>query len=121
MQAQSGLRSSARRLFLAGQKLEAAGDWVGALQKYEQARQIYAGVDGLAASLQQVRGKLRTAGTAAFNEGRQHEAAGRTQEALKAYDKAIQWLPPDDPNRQVGRTRVEQLKRTIEEYARGEQ
>ena len=120
VQAQSGLRSSARRLFLAGQKLEAAGDWVGALQKYEQAKQIYAGVDGLTASLQQVRGKLRTAGTAAFNEGRQHEAAGRTEEALKAYDKAIQWLPLDDPNRQAARTRVEQLKRTIEEYAVGQ-
>lgn len=120
VQAQSGLRSSARRLFLAGQKLEAAGDWVGALQKYEQARQIYAGVDGLAASLLQVKGKLRTAGTAAFNEGRQHEAAGRTDEALKAYDQAIQWLPLDDPNRQAARARVEQLKRTAEGYAVGQ-
>ena len=120
VQAQSGLRSSARRLYLAGQKLEAAGDWVGALQKYEQARQIFSGVDGLAVSLKQVRGKLQTAGTAAFNEGRQHEAAGRRDEALKAYDKAIQWLPSDDPNRQAARTRVEQLKRTIEEYASGE-
>jgi len=120
VQAQSGLRSSARRLYLAGQKLEAAGDWVGALQKYEQARQIFSGVDGLAVSLKQVRGKLQTAGTAAFNEGRQHEAAGRREEALKAYDKAIQWLPSDDPNRQAARTRVEQLKRTIEEYASGE-
>ncbi|MDQ3421591.1 MAG: FHA domain-containing protein [Acidobacteriota bacterium] len=121
VQAQSGLRSSARRLYLAGQKLEEAGDWVGALQKYEQARQIFSGVDGLAVSLKQVRGKLHTAGTAAFDEGRQHEAAGRRDEALKAYDKAIQWLPPDDPNRQAARTRVEQLKRTIEEYARGQQ
>jgi len=121
VQAQSGLRSSARRLFLAGQKLETAGDWVGALQKYEQARQIYVGVEGLSASLQQVRGKLRTAGTAAYNEGRQHEAAGRTEEALKAYDKAMQWLPLDDPNRQAARTRIEQLKRTIGEDARGQQ
>lgn len=121
VQAQSGLRSSARRLYLSGQKLETAGDWVGALQKYEQARQIFSGVDGLGASLQQVRGKLHSAGTAAFNEGRQHEAAGRRDEALKAYDKAIQWLAPDDPNRQVARTRVEQLKRTIEEDARGQQ
>lgn len=120
VQAQSGLRSSARRLFLAGQQLEAAGDWVGALQKYEQARQIYAGVDGLPASLQQVKGKLRTAGTAAFNEGRQHEAAGRTEEAVKAYDKAIQWLPLDDPNRQAARTRVEQLKRSTEGDAVGQ-
>ena len=121
VEAQSGLRSSARRLFLAGQKLEAAGDWLGALQKYEQARQIYVGVEGLSASIQQVRGKLRTAGTAAFTEGRQHEAAGRTEEALKAYDKAVQWLPLDDPNRQVAQSRIEQLKRTSEEYARGQQ
>lgn len=121
VQAQSGLRSSARRLFQSGQKLEAAGDWMGALQKYEQARQIFAGIDGLSASLQQVRGKLRTAGTTAFNEGRQHEANGRTEEALKAYEKAIQWLPADDPNRQAARARVEQLKRTIEGHARGQQ
>jgi tetratricopeptide (TPR) repeat protein len=120
VQAQSGLRGTARKLFEAGSKLDAMGDWVGALQKYEQARQIFSGVDGLAVSLKQVRGKLQTAGTAAFNEGRQHEAAGRPDEALKAYDKAIQWLPADDPNRQTARSRVEQLKRTIEEYASGE-
>lgn len=121
VQAQSGLRSSARRLFDSGQKLEAAGDWVGALQKYEQARQVFAGIDGLSGKLQQVRQKLHAAGTSAFNEGRQHEADGRTEDAVKAYEKAIQWLPSDDPNRQVARTRVEQLKRTIEGYPRGQQ
>jgi hypothetical protein len=84
---------------------------MGALQKYEQARQIYADIPGLAEGLQRVRGKLRTAGTNAFNEARQLEAGGRTQDALKEYEKAIQWLPPDDPNRQVARARVEQLRR----------
>ena len=103
MQAQSGLRSSARRLFLAGQKLEATGDWVGALQKYEQARQIYAGVDGPGR-----RASSRCAASCAppapppSTRGASTKPPGGREEALKAYDKAIQWLPPDDPNRQVG-------------------
>ncbi|HJR60853.1 MAG TPA: FHA domain-containing protein [Vicinamibacterales bacterium] len=111
VQAQQGMRASARSLFQVGNRLDAAGDWVGALQKYEQARQIYASIPGLSEALQRVRGKLQTAGTNAFNQAKQHEANGRPQEALKEYEKALQWLPPDDPNRQVARARIEQLKR----------
>jgi pSer/pThr/pTyr-binding forkhead associated (FHA) protein len=111
VRAQAGLRASAASLFQAGNKLDAAGDWMGALQKYEQARQIYAEIPGLSDGLQRVRGKLRAAGTAAFNEARQHEANGRPQEALKEYEKALQWLSPDDPNRHIARARVEQLRR----------
>jgi pSer/pThr/pTyr-binding forkhead associated (FHA) protein len=111
VQAQAGLRATARNLFQAGTKLDEMGDWVGALQKYEQARQIYAGVPGLSDSLQRVRGKLRAAGTNAFNQARQHEANGRKQDALKEYEKALQWLPSDDPNRHIARARVDQLKK----------
>jgi hypothetical protein len=111
VEAQSGLHASARSLFKAGARLDAAGDWVGALQKYEQARQIYSGTPGLSESLQRVRERLRTAGTNAFNQARQYEAGGRSQDALREYQKAIQWLPPDDPNRQLALTRVEQLRR----------
>jgi tetratricopeptide (TPR) repeat protein len=108
---QAGLRASARSLFQAGGSLDAAGDWLGALQKYEQARQVYAGIPGLAEGLKRVRARLRAAGTNAFNQARQHEAGGRREEALKEYDKAIQWLPAEDPNRQIARSRVEQLRK----------
>lgn len=111
VEAQAGLRGSARNLYKAGTRLDAAGDWMGALQKYEQARQISAGIPGLAESLQRVREKLRVAGTNAFNQARQLEASGRSQDAVKAYEKAIQWLPPDDPNRHLAQARVEQLRR----------
>jgi len=111
IQAQSGLRANARSLYEAGKKLDEAGDWVGALQKYEQARLIQAGIPGLSESLQRVRTNLRGAGITAFNQGRALETNGRTQEALKEYEKAMQWLPPDDPNWQVARARVQQLKR----------
>lgn len=111
VEAQSGLRNSARSLFRAGARLDAAGDWVGALQKYEQARQIYAGIPGLSDGLQRVRERLRTAGTTAFNHARQLEASGHAQDAVREYEKAIQWLPPDDPNRHLAQARIEQLRR----------
>jgi tetratricopeptide (TPR) repeat protein len=111
VQAQSGMRASANALFKAGKKLDAAGDWMGALQKYDQARQTYSGIPGIAESLQRVREKLTEAGTAAFNQGRQHEANGRPQDAIKEYEKAIQWLAADDPNRHAAQARVDKLKR----------
>jgi tetratricopeptide (TPR) repeat protein len=111
VQAQAGMRASARSLYEEGKRLDEAGDWVGALQKYEQARQIQAGIPGLSDSLQRVRSRLRVAGTTAFNQGRALETNGRAEEALKEYQKAVQWLPADDPNLQIARARVEQLKR----------
>ncbi|CAN5744332.1 hypothetical protein BH18ACI5_BH18ACI5_21440 [soil metagenome] len=111
VQAQSGMRASANNLFKAGKKLDAAGDWTGALQKYEQARQIYSAIPGISESLQRVREKLKAAGTAAFTQAQQHEVNGRPQEALKEYQKAIQWLAADDPNRHLAQTRVDKLRR----------
>jgi hypothetical protein len=111
VQAQAGLRSNARSLHQAGTRLEASGDWVGALQKYEQARQIFSGIPGLADDVQRMKEKLRIAGTNAFKQARAHDEAGRAEEALREYEKAVQWLPAEDPNRQIARTRIEQLKK----------
>lgn len=111
VQAQAGLRSNARSLHQAGTRLEASGDWVGALQKYEQARQIFSGIPGLSGDVQRMKEKLRIAGTSAFRQARTHEEAGRPEDALREYEKAVQWLPADDPNRQIARTRIEQLKK----------
>ena len=111
VQANAGLRATANALFQAGKRLDAADDWVGALQKYEQARQIYSGIPGVTEAVQRVREKLRAAGTRAFAQAKQLDAMGRPAEALKEYEKAVQWLPSDDPSRQIARTRVDQLKR----------
>jgi hypothetical protein len=111
VQAQAGLRASARSLLDAGSRLDQAGDWMGALQKYEQARQVHAALPGLAERIERARAKLRAAGAAAFKQGRQHEAEGRPQDALKEYEKAVQWLPADDPDRLTARSRIEHLKR----------
>jgi len=111
VQANAGLRLSARDLFEAGNRLDANNDWMGALQKYEQARLIHSGVAGLMPAIKRVREKLQIEGTKAFTQARELEARGRTAEAVKEYQKAFQWLPQDDPNREIARTRVDQLKR----------
>ena len=112
VQANAGLRATAIGLFESGKRMNAAGDWVGALQKFEQARAIYSAIPGINDAIQDVRAKLRAAGTRAFAQAKQLEAAGRTAEAVKEYEKAVQWLATDDPNRQAARARLEQLKRT---------
>jgi hypothetical protein len=111
VQAQAGLRAGARSLFQAGRKLDDAGDWMGALQKYEQARQVHPNLAGLSESIGRVRGKLREAGMAAFTRARALEGEGRPMDALKEYQKAVQWLPVDDPNRRIAAARIEQLRK----------
>ena len=110
IRSREGLRGSARDAFEAGNKLDAAGDWVGALQKYEQARAVDPAMSGLDDAVKRVRDKMRVAGTDAFKRARQYDALGRTTDAVKDYEKAAEWLPPDDPNRKVAHDRADQLK-----------
>src|SRR4029078_7804558 len=63
VQANAGLRVSARDLYDTGNKLDAVGGRTRALQKYEQARLIHSDVPGLAAATRRVREKLQAAGT----------------------------------------------------------
>lgn len=106
----SAARTAAREAFDAARKLDAAGDWLGALRKYDDVQQIDATYPGLDRSVKQVWAKLRTAGADALKRARQYDAIGLSTDALREYDKAAQWLPPDDPNRQIARGRADQLR-----------
>jgi tetratricopeptide (TPR) repeat protein len=106
-------RAAAREAFNAGSKLDAAGDWMGALRKYDEAQQADATLPGLDRAVKSVWAKLRTAGGDALKRARQYDAIGLSADALKEYDKAAQWLPPDDPNRQIARGRADQLRNGV--------
>jgi hypothetical protein len=110
IRAREGQRGSARDAFEAGNKLDAAGDWTGALQKYDLARQIDPSLAGLDDAGKRVREKMRVAGADAYKRARQYDALGRSGEALKDYERAAQWLAADDPNRKAARDRADQLK-----------
>jgi hypothetical protein len=103
-------KAAAREAFNAGSKLDAEGDWMGALRKYEEAQRADATLPGLDRAVKAVGAKLRTAGGDALNRARQYDAIGLSDDALKEYEKAAQWLPPDDPNRQIARSRADQLR-----------
>ena len=113
VRARAGLRAAAVDVFEIGQRLEAAGEWLGALQKYEQARQVHSDIPGLTQAIRGVREKLHVAGNTAFSRARQLDGKGLASEALKEYDKAVQWLPADDPNREIARGRADELRRAV--------
>ena len=110
MKARDGLRTAAHDALDAGNRLDAAGDWVSALKKYDQAHEVDPATPGLDEAVRRVRDKMRVAGTDALKRARQYDALGRPLDALKEYEKAAQWLPPDDPNREIAKARAEQLK-----------
>ncbi len=109
-QAVVNVRAEAQRLLDAGVKLDAAGDWLEALRKFEQARALDAGLPGLAGAETQVRVRLREAGLDALKRARSYDAAGRTSDALREYERAAQWLPSTDPDQQAARARAGQLR-----------
>jgi len=113
VKARDGLRAAAHDAVDAGNRLDAAGDWMGALRKYEQAREIDTAAPGLDEAVKRVRDKMRVAGNDALKRARQYDALGRPVDALKEYEKAAQWLPVEDPNREVARNRADQLKAGI--------
>ena len=115
VRARAGLRDVARDVYEAGQRLDAAGDWLGALQKYEQAGQLHPDVRGLPDAVRRVREKLRTAGEEAFTRARRFDDSGRWADALKEYEKAVQWLPSSDPRWEMAQSRVELIKKSAKE------
>jgi predicted component of type VI protein secretion system len=110
VKAREGLRTAAVEMIDAGNKLDASGDWVSALKKYDQAREIDRTVPGVDEAVKRVRDKMHAAGGNALRRARQFDALGRFADALAEYEKAAQWLSPDDPNQQIARGRADQLK-----------
>ncbi len=108
--APSPKRLAARDAFRAGTRLDAVGDWIGALRKFEDARELDPGLPGLDRAVRQVTEKMRVAGNDALKKAADDERAGRIVDALKEYDRATEWLPPGDPHRELARVRAEQLK-----------
>jgi tetratricopeptide (TPR) repeat protein len=110
VQARAGLRTTAAQLVAAGRRLDTAGDWVGALQQYERAREVDANAPGLDAAMKHVREQLRAAGREALERGLEQERLGHQAEALQEFTKALQWLPTDDANIPVARAHADRLR-----------
>ena len=52
----------------------------------------------------------RALGEAAFERANTFDAMSRTEDAIAHYERAVQLLPPDDPNGKVARARLDMLR-----------
>jgi regulator of sirC expression with transglutaminase-like and TPR domain len=49
-------------------------------------------------------------GTDAFARGKLYDALERTEQAISSYESAFRLLPDNDPNKQVAKTRLDELR-----------
>jgi tetratricopeptide (TPR) repeat protein len=109
--AREAAREAARQALEAARAADAAGNWAGAVQQFERARQLD---DSFAQEvddgIRRTREKMRVAGNEAFKRARQYDALGRTADAIAQYSDAAALLPPDDPNVKVATERLTVLR-----------
>lgn len=111
----STVRTMAEAAFAEGVKLEKSGEFSDAIRAYERSQEIatmmYAAMNGADEAIARVRESMVSTGQDAFKRARQYDALGRGAEAVSMYSRALELLPPADPNRQVAQERLSVLKR----------
>ncbi len=115
-EARDGLRASRRAAAEAamagGAAAEQRGDFVEAQRAYERASEADP-ASGADEALGRVRARMKTLGDDAFKRARTFDALGRTQDAIAQYERAVQWLAPEDPNRKTATQRLDVLRAGI--------
>ncbi len=66
-----------------------------------------------AEALDPLRARMKTLGDDAFKRARTFDALGRTDDAIAQYERAVQLLAPDDPNRTTAKQRLDVLRAGI--------
>jgi tetratricopeptide (TPR) repeat protein len=105
-------RAAARAAIVIAGAAEGRGDLVEAQKEYERALEADPAC-GADEALRRVRGQMKTLGDAAFKRARTFDAMSRTEDAIAQYERAVQLLPQDDPNRKVARARLDVLRASL--------
>jgi tetratricopeptide (TPR) repeat protein len=116
VEARDGLRASRRAAAEAGMAGGAAaeqrGDFVEAQRAYERASEADP-ASGAEEALGRVRARMKALGDDAFKRARTFDALGRTEDAIAQYERAVQLLAPEDPNRKTAKQRLDVLRAGI--------
>jgi len=108
-----GLQRMAREQLLAADYAEQDGDLVGARAALGRAREFDAAAPGLAQAFSRLNTRMRAEGIEAVTLGKAAEKAGQAQKALESYERALQLLAADAPERAVAQERLAALKSGI--------
>jgi predicted component of type VI protein secretion system len=115
-EARDGLRASRRATAEAamagGAAAEQRGDLVEAQREFERASEADP-ASGADEALGRVRARMKTLGDDALKRARTFDALGRTEDAIAQYERAVQLLAPDDPNRRTAKQRLDVLRAGI--------
>jgi tetratricopeptide (TPR) repeat protein len=115
-ESRDGLRLSRRAAVEAamagGAAAEQRGDFVEAQREYERASEADP-TSGADDALLRVRARMKALGDDAFKRARTYDALGRTEDAIAQYERAVQLLSPDDPNRKTAKQRLDVLRAGI--------
>ena len=115
-ESREGLRESKREVaeaaLAAAAAAEQRGDFVESQKEYERALDADP-ASGAGEGLRRVRAQMKTLGDAAFKRARTLDALGRAEDAIAQYERAVQLLAPDDPNRKAARQRLDVLRAGI--------
>jgi tetratricopeptide (TPR) repeat protein len=106
-QARNGLREAVQSVIDAAAKLESGGDLRGALLQYQRAQQMGASDT---ADQDRVLARMKVEGTRAFNEAGTYFALSRFKDAIARYERAVDYLADDDPNRKIAKERLDGLR-----------
>ncbi len=95
-----------------GAAAEQRGDFVEAQQGYERASEADP-ASGADESLAPRARADEVARRRAFKRARTFDALGRLEDAIAQYERAMQLLAPDDPNRKAAKQRLDVLRAGI--------
>ncbi len=102
-------RAAAETAMAGGAAAEQRGDVVEAQRAYERASEADP-ASGADEALGRVRARMKTLGDDAFKRARTFDALGRTEDAIAQYERAVQLLAPEDPNRKTAKQRLDVLR-----------
>ena len=108
--ARAGARNQAQLAVELGNRTADTKDYLGAVKQYERALQLDASLASATEAMKRVRALMAVDGADAFKRAKQYDALGRAADAIPLYEKAVQYLPPDDPNSKIAKDRLAALK-----------
>jgi predicted component of type VI protein secretion system len=106
--AKAGLRSGAQALVTSAAAAEKSGDYAEAVAQLNKAKQLEA-LPGIDESVQRLTDQIAKEADAAYSTGRVYDARGRVAEAIASYERVVQLLAADHPNRQAAEGRLTAL------------